>query len=152
MQLDLYQEECNRTANEQTAVLAEVKQRIASGLGLGLGLSLLQQGGALHALQVLVENAIGKSKHWLKAAPTAVPVSAYDSFASLQRMGVLSADDLSQWNAAIDSRNCIVHDNLNVYMQWVCGLVQQDNHLFIADFLRRPIETEKSPLLPRRAA
>ena len=148
MQLDLYQEECNRTANEQTAVLAEVKQRIAADLGL----SLLEQGGTLHALQVLVENAIGKSKHWLKAAPTAVPVSAYDSFASLQRMGVLSADDLSQWNAAIDSRNCIVHDNLNVYMQWVCGLVQQDNHLFIADFLRRPIETEKSPLLPRRAA
>jgi hypothetical protein len=31
-------------------------------------------------------------------------------------------------------------------------LVQQANHLFIADFLYRPIETEKSPLLPLRAA
>lgn len=146
MQLDLYQEECNRTANQQTAVLAEVKQRIASGEGL----SLLEQGGTLHALQVLIENAIGKSKHWLKAANVAVPVSAYDSFASLQRMGVLSANDLNQWNAAIGLRNRIVHDYLNVDMEFVYGLVQQDKHLFIADFLRRPFETEKSPLrLPR---
>jgi len=67
-------------------------------------------------------------------------------------MGGLSADYLSRWNAAIDLRNCIVHDNLNVYMQWVYGLVQQANHQSIADFLRRPIETEKSPLLPLRAA
>jgi hypothetical protein len=37
-------------------------------------------------------------------------------------------------------------------MQWVYGVVQQANHLFIADFLHRPIEPEKSPLLPLRAA
>jgi uncharacterized protein YutE (UPF0331/DUF86 family) len=138
MQLDLYQEECNRTANQQVAVLAEVKQRIASGVAL----SLLEQGGTLHALQVLIENAIGKSKHWLKAAGIAVPVSAYDSFASLQRMGVLGADDLNRWNAVIGLRNRIVHNYLNIDMQLVYHLVQQDKHLFIADFLRRQIETE----------
>jgi hypothetical protein len=31
-------------------------------------------------------------------------------------------------------------------------LVQQAKHLFTAEFLRRPVETEKSPLLPLRAA
>jgi len=139
MQLDLYQEECNRTADQQTAVLAEVKQRIASGGAL----SLLEQGGTLHALQVLIENAIGKAKHWLKAAELAVPVSAYDSFASLQRLGVLGLEDLNQWNAAIGLRNRIVHDYMNVDMQFVYSLVAQDQHLFIAEFLRRPIDIKK---------
>ena len=139
MQLDLYQEECKRTADQQSAVLAEVKHRIASGETL----SLLEQGGTLHALQVLIENAIGKAKHWLKAAELAVPVSAYDSFASLQRLGVLGLEDLNQWNAAIGLRNRIVHDYMNVDMQFVYSLVAQDQHLFIAEFLRRPIEIKK---------
>jgi uncharacterized protein YutE (UPF0331/DUF86 family) len=139
MQLDLYQEECNRTASQQSAVLAEVKQRIA----LGGTLSLLEQGGTLHALQVLIENAIGKAKHWLKAAELAVPVSAYDSFASLQRLGVLGLEDLNQWNAAIGLRNRIVHDYMTVDMQFVYSLVAQDQHLFIAEFLRRPIDIKK---------
>jgi len=139
MQLDLYQEECNRTADQHSAVLAEVKHRIASGETL----SLLEQGGTLHALQVLIENAIGKAKHWLKAAELAVPVSAYDSFASLQRLGVLGLEDLNQWNAAIGLRNRIVHDYMNVDMQFVYSLVAQDQHLFIAEFLRRPIDIKK---------
>lgn len=139
MQLDLYQEECNRTANQQTAVLAEVKQRIASGATL----SLLEQGGTLHALQVLIENAIGKAKHWLKAAELEVPVSAYDSFAGLQRMGVFGLEELNQWNAAIGLRNRIVHDYMNVDIQFVYNLVAQDKHCFIADFLRRPIDIKK---------
>lgn len=139
MQLDLYQEECNRTANQQAAVLDEVKYRVASGVTL----SLLEQGGTLHALQVLIENAIGKAKHWLKAAELAVPVSAYDSFASLQRMGVFGIEDLNQWNAAIGLRNRIVHDYMNVDMQFVYNLLAQDKHHFIADFLRRPIEIKK---------
>ncbi len=139
MQLDLYQEECNRTASQQSAVLAEVKQRIAAGTTL----SLLEQGGTLHALQVLIENAIGKSKHWLKAAELEVPVSAYDSFASLQRMGVFGMEDLNQWNAAIGLRNRIVHDYMNVDISFVYALVAHDKHLFIADFLRRPIEIKK---------
>ena len=139
MQLDLYQEECNRTANQQMAVLAEVKQRIASDATL----SLLEQGGTLHALQVLIENAIGKAKHWLKAAELEVPVSAYDSFASLQRMGVFGLEDLNHWNAAIGLSNRIVHDYMNVDIQFVYNLVAQDKHCFIADFLRRPIENKK---------
>jgi uncharacterized protein YutE (UPF0331/DUF86 family) len=139
MQLDLYQEECNRTASQQSAVLAEVKQRISAGTTL----SLLEQGGTLHALQVLIENAIGKSKHWLKAAELEVPVSAYDSFASLQRMGVFGMEDLNQWNAAIGLRNRIVHDYMNVDISFVYALVAHDKHLFIAEFLRRPIEIKK---------
>ena len=41
----------------------------------------------MHALQVLVENAIGKTKHLLKAAGQEISVSAYDAFAVLASIG-----------------------------------------------------------------
>ena len=71
MRLDLYQAESERIANEQMALLAEAKQRIQSGAPL----SRLEQSGVLHALQVLIENAIGKSKHLLKSAGMPVSLS-----------------------------------------------------------------------------
>ena len=81
MRLALYQSECVRIANEQTALLDEAKQRILSSAPL----SRLEQSGVLHALQVLIENAIGKSKHLLKTKKVEVPVSAYDAFSSLEQ-------------------------------------------------------------------
>jgi len=135
MQFDLYQEECARTADLQTGLLNEAKMR----LGNGKTLSLLEQGGVLHALQVLIENAIGKSKHCLKALDASVPVSAYDCFVSLHQQGKITQDDLAQWNAAIGLRNRIVHDYMNVDMQFVYGLILADKHVFVADFLRQPI-------------
>lgn len=92
MRLDLYQAECVRIANEQTALLDEAKQRILSGSPL----TRLEQSGVLHALQVLIENAIGKSKHLLKAKGVEVPVSAYDAFASLGQNGLINAQELEQ--------------------------------------------------------
>lgn len=90
MRLDLYQAESERIANEQIALLDEAKQRIA----FGAPLSRLEQSGVLHALQVLIEHAIGKSKHLLKSIGESVPVSAYDAFASLERRGKLTQQEL----------------------------------------------------------
>lgn len=135
MRLELYQAESERIANEQMALLDEAKRRILSGAPL----SRLEQSGVLHALQVLMENAIGKSKHLLKSAGEQVPVSAYDAFASLERHGTISLQELEQWNSAIGMRNRIVHDYMNVDMQVVYELITKDRHQFIADFLRKPI-------------
>ncbi len=82
MRLDLYQAESERIANEQMALLDEAKQRILSGAPL----SRLEESGTLHALKVLIENAIGKSKHMLKSAGRPVPVSAYDAFPDWDHM------------------------------------------------------------------
>jgi uncharacterized protein YutE (UPF0331/DUF86 family) len=73
MRLELYMAETARIAHEQTTLLDEARQRILAGLPL----NRLEQAGILHALQVLVENAIGKAKHTIKASNTPVPVSAY---------------------------------------------------------------------------
>ena len=99
MRLDLYHAECCRIADEQSALLQEARQKIIARQSL----SKLEQNGTLHGLQILIENAIGKAKHLLKASGESVPVSAYDSFASLHTKKnnrcATSTMERSQWSA-----------------------------------------------------
>ncbi len=133
MRLELYQAEAARIATEQTALLDEARQILASGKLL----SRLEQSGVLHALQVLTENAIGKAKQLLKASSEPVPVSAYDAFASLARLGSIDQADMEEWNSAIGLRNRIVHDYMNVDMSLVLQLISQKQYQFLTDFLLR---------------
>ena len=139
MRLDLYQAETERLAREQSAMLNEAQLKLQAGQAL----SLLEQSGILHALQVLIENAIGKAKHLLKASGEPVPVSAYDAFSSLARIGLLPADDLQRWNEIIGIRNRIVHDYLNIDMEVILDLVRAARYQFVAGFLLRPISGGK---------
>lgn len=132
---DIYQAECERIANQQAAALDDAKLRLQAHAQL----SPLEQGGVLHAVQVLVENAIGKTKHWLKALGQPVPISAHDAFESLHLQGGISQHDLNEWRAIVGLRNRIVHDYLNVDPSFINGLILQNKHYFIADFLRQKI-------------
>ena len=135
MRLELYQAETARIATEQTALLNEAQHRLDSGKEL----SRLEQNGVLHALQVLVENAIGKSKQLLKAASEPVPVSAYDAFDSLVRHGEINRADLERWNSVIGLRNRIVHEYMDIDMKLVYQLIIQKQYMFMTDFLCKPI-------------
>lgn len=143
MRLDLYQAETAVIAREQAAMLAEARERVLAGGSL----SRLEQNGVLHALQVLVENAIGKAKHLIKAAGEPVPVSAYDSFRVLARILGLSAQGLEQWNAIIGLGKRIVHDSMNLMnpdMRRVLQVVESCGYAFVVDFLlASPEETGK---------
>jgi uncharacterized protein YutE (UPF0331/DUF86 family) len=131
VRLDLYQAETAHIAREQGALLDEARTKLLAGENL----SRLEQNGVLHALQVLIENAIGKSKQRLKAAGEPVPVSAYDAFAALARRGGIHEDELPAWNAVIGLRNRIVHDYMNIDMARVLELVQLGRHEFVVIFL-----------------
>lgn len=135
MRLDLYQAETERLAREQSAMLDEARLKLETGQPL----SLLEQSGILHALQVLTENAIGKAKHVLKAEGEPVPVSAYDAFASLARRGAVPAEELAKWNNVIGIRNRIIHDYMNIDMNVVFDLVREAKYRFVVEFLLRPI-------------
>lgn len=134
MRLDLYHAECCRIADEQSALLQEARQKLSAQQSL----TKLEQNGTLHGLQILIENAIGKAKHLLKASGESVPVSAYDSFASLQTKKKITDAQLQQWNAAIGLRNRIVHEYMNFDMAVVFVLLEQQGYQFIVDFLRQP--------------
>lgn len=131
MRLDLYQAECERIAHEQMALLDEAKQRLLADKPL----TRLEQNGVLHALQLLIENAIGKAKHLLKSSGLSVPVSAYDTFAALGRCGEFDENSLQQWNAVIGIRNRIVHDYMNVDMKLINEIILNNRQQFVAEFL-----------------
>ena len=133
MRHDLYHLETLRIATEQTALLDEAAQRIKSGPPL----SALEQSGLLHALQVLIENAIGKAKQMLKAAGQPVPVSAYDAFSALSRRGEITVEQIAEWNAVVGLRNRIVHDYMNVDMNRVQAWVVDGRYRFVTEFLLR---------------
>lgn len=139
MRLDLYQAETALIAQDQTDLLDEARATLLTGATL----SRLEQNGVLHAIQVLVENGIGKAKQLLKAAEKQVPLSAYDCFLALEGLGVIKRDDLPFWNAAIGLRNRIVHDYMNIDMHRVMELVKNRQYQFITDFLLTPIRSNQ---------
>ncbi|KAF0809819.1 hypothetical protein A167_01359 [Alcanivorax sp. S71-1-4] len=136
MRLDLYLAETRTLAARQKSVLDVAANKLKTGDRL----SELEQNGVLHALQLLIENAIGKAKHILKAHSLPVPVSAYDAFRDLAAMSRSAITDLEQWYSIIGLRNRIVHDYLNLDMQHVLRLVSNNAHMFIYDFLVADIE------------
>lgn len=136
MRLDLYQIETAQIAKEQGAILEEVRLHLISGNTL----SRLEQNGVLHALQVLVENAIGKAKQILKASGEQVPLSAYDAFAELSRKKKIPEEDLVNWNSIIGLRNRIVHEYMNIDITRVLELVQEGKHQFLIAFLLSAIK------------
>jgi len=131
MRLDLYQAETSRVAADQSALLAQAKAILRQGRAL----TPLEQGGMLHALQILIENAIGKAKQLLKASNQPVPVSGYDAFKALANCGQIAPADLPAWNAIIGLRNRIVHDYMDIDMDQVTALVMADKDQFVVQFL-----------------
>lgn len=142
MRLDLYQAETALIAQEQTSLLDEARLTLLSGSSL----SRLEQNGVLHAIQILVENAVGKAKQLLKSSGKVVPLSAYDSFIGLENLGFVTTSSLTDWNAAIGLRNRIVHDYMNIDMMRVLELVKKEQYRFIADFLLASIVTDEACL------
>jgi len=131
MRLDLYVQETRRLASELGGVLAEVRQLLQAQHPL----SKLEQSGALHAIQVLTENSIGKAKVILKSHGQSVPVSAYDAFTKLQTLGYINSDQLRDWTAAVGMRNRIVHEYLNVSMAVVEEIIVKQQYQLQIDFL-----------------
>ncbi len=120
---------------EQAAILDQVRALLAQERVL----TGLEQNGALHALQILIENAIGKAKQILNVQNIVVPVSAYDAFAVLARHGEISHTQLAAWNAIVGLRNRIVHNYMNIDMAKVLQFIQAGQDQFILDFLLKPI-------------
>lgn len=137
MRLDLYQAETARIAAEQSALLAQAKAILKQGRTL----TPLEQGGVLHALQILIENAIGKAKQWLKASEQPVPISGYDAFSALATSALIAPTDLPAWNTIIGLRNRLVHDYMNIDMDQVIAMLKADQEQFVVRFLLKEFQS-----------
>lgn len=131
MRLDLYQAETARIAKQQQQILNQAKAALHSGHTL----SCLEENGVLHALQILIENAIGKGKQLLKASGQPVPVSAQDAFNALAAARFITPAEAATWARVVGLRNRIVHDYMNINMPQVLSFLMTDQEQFIVDFL-----------------
>lgn len=138
MRTDLYHAETKRIAAQQGALLDEARNLLLASQQF----SPLEQNGVLHGLQVLIENAIGKAKQQLKARGEVVPISAYDAFATLARIGLISQEKLPEWHGTIGLRNRIAHDYMNVNMDKILTLVSEGRYALILEFLMVPLNDE----------
>lgn len=125
------------TRTNAAVQLRRIDQAIAK-LDQEGALSSLEEAGVLHALQLLIENAIGKAKLTLKDNKQPVPVSAYDAFSALAQIGVISATSLARWNQLVGLRNRIVHDYLDLQMRIVYVGLRDGLHLPVVEFLSQP--------------
>lgn len=132
MRLELYLQETATQAEKHRRLLESAATRLENG-----SLSELEQQGVLHSLQVIIENAIGKARHLLKANHKTVPVSAYDVITAAIDSGLLPKDQRSEWAAVIDLRNRIVHDYLNVDFAVIEGLMKEKRYALVLDFLTK---------------
>ena len=135
MRLELYQAETARVAAAQSALLDQARSIMAAGRPL----AGLEQSGVLHALQLLIENAIGKAKQLLKAQNQPVPISGYDAFKALVDCRLIEETDLAAWNAVVGLRNRIVHDYMNIDMNQVLTLIKTAEYQFVVKFLLKEI-------------
>ncbi len=135
MRFEIYLQETRHLAQFNYGLLEGVKLRLSNKEEL----TPLEQSGVLHALQVLIENAIGKAKHTLKNANKVAPTSAYEVFDLLIQIGYIKKDDLEAWKSIIGLRNKIVHDYMNLDMKIISDLVQKGQYLIVYEFLMLPM-------------
>ncbi len=144
MRLDLYQAETARIAAQQQQILNQARTALRSAHTL----SPLEENGVLHALQILIENAIGKCKQLLKASGQPVPVSAQDAFSALVGLQRVTPQDLASWVRIVGLRNRIVHDYMNISMPLVISFLTAAQEQFVVDFLLKDFSSDVHPDTP----
>ncbi|WLD57043.1 DUF86 domain-containing protein [Salinispirillum sp. LH 10-3-1] len=135
MRLDVYLAETHLIAEQQGSILDDTAERLRQGATL----TPLEQNGVLHALQVLVENSIGKAKNTLKSYGKPVPVSAYDAIKEVGKLEQWDAQQLERWRSIIGLRNKIVHEYMNIDMDTIQVLVRERHYNPIITYLLSPI-------------
>lgn len=134
MYLELYQQETEKLAERNGNLLNELHNKLAQTAEL----SMMEEQAMLHALQVIIENAIGKARHLLKAKNKKVPVSAYDLFERLQELGLINHEAQQKWKKIIGLRNTIVHEYMKINITLVKTIVKNEQYRFVLDFLNSP--------------
>jgi uncharacterized protein YutE (UPF0331/DUF86 family) len=134
MYLELYQKETEKLAERNGKLLNELHNKLMQTADL----SIIEEQAMLHALQIIIENAIGKARHLLKAKNEKVPISAYDLFEQMKSLDLIDDRALQEWRKIIGLRNTIVHEYMKVNITLVKTIVKKEQYSFVLDFLNTP--------------
>lgn len=91
-------------------------------------LTAIERSATERGLQVLVEVAIGCSKHYLKSIKSALPSEASAVIQSVYATGIELSTKESDMIGAVGMRNAIIHDYLNLDWNKVALVVQDKKY------------------------
>lgn len=134
MYLELYQKETEKLAERNGKLLKELRNKLMQTSDF----TLIEEQAMLHALQIIIENAIGKARHLLKTKNEKVPVSAYDLFEQMKNLNLINDETLQEWKKVIGLQNTIVHEYMKVNITLVKTIVKEGKYGFVLDFLNTP--------------
>ena len=137
--LDAYLDNLIEHSLECLQLLDEISLLASKGV-----LTKIEQSAAERQLQVLTEAAIGIAKHWVKQQQGSVPADAYSSFEKLSQLGLLTAEELSQWRKIIGLRNALVHDYLSFSRDVLQRVLTQRHYQQVFDFIGQAAQALRS--------
>jgi len=87
------------------------------------------------SLQVIIEAAIGCSKHYLKSKNKPVPSDARTSIERVYELLAITNPEISEMRGAIGMRNAIIHDYLNLEWQKLEMVLKQKKYYLIETYI-----------------
>lgn len=97
-------------------------------------LSFSERSAVERSIQVVVESAIGSSKHFLKSKNKPVPSEARATIERVYEILDLATPNLNEMRGAIGMRNAIIHDYLNLDWQKLENVLREKKYLLIKTY------------------
>jgi len=121
---------------DRTKVIANDEKEVLDEMGIKETWNNIEIRAVKNAMQVLVENSIGKAKRILKNfnCPI-VPQKGSDAFEFMYEMGLIEDDTFSTMKSAIGLRNAMVHDYMNFNDEILKNVVKSKKYLELFEFL-----------------
>ena len=98
-------------------------------------LSFNERSATERSLQVMVEIAIGCSKHYLKSCDKPIPAQARAAIERVYELLALTTPDIAIMRGAVGMRNAIIHDYLNLDWQRVETVVKEQKYREVKNYV-----------------
>ena len=122
------------------AIFEQVEQHISglnelSDISVQRPLTFNQKSAVERSLQVIVEAAIGCSKHFLKSKNKPVPAEARASIERVYEILSISNPGISDMRGAIGMRNAIIHDYLNLDWKKIESVLNEKKYHLVKKYI-----------------
>ena len=121
--------------NEQTAQHLNGLDEL-SQLANARPLTFNERSATERSLQVIIEAAIGCSKHYLKSQNKPVPAEARAAIERVYERLAITQPELAVMRGAIGMRNAIIHDYLNLDWQRIEPILKQTKYQLINTYIQ----------------
>ncbi len=122
------------------AISEQVEQHISgldelSDISVQRPLTFNQRSAVERSLQVIVEAAIGCSRHLLKSKSKPVPAEARASIERVYEILLISDPDINDMRGAVGMRNAIIHDYLNLDWKKIEVILNEKKYHLIKKYI-----------------